>query len=140
MLAKDGLAVTFEDTHCAIFRNEEEVIRVTGNAGLYTLKNNDEIALATATTSLWHKRLGHLNVASVKKLETMADGMNLIKDPEAEKLCPPCVEGKQHKVFNRHEPSQRMTKRLEMIHQTRVDHLERLRKPEPKHSSSLQTT
>jgi transposase InsO family protein len=55
-------------------------------------------------------------MASVKNLEAMADGINLTRDSEAVGVCPPCIEGKQHKVFNRHEPSQRMTERLQMVH------------------------
>lgn len=115
-LAKDGFSVTFEDDQCTISENGEEIIRGNRSAGLYTLRNDDETALVTATASLWHRRLGHLNMASVKKLETMSHGMSLSKDPEAGRLCSPCMEGKQHRVFNRHEPSERMTKRLQMVH------------------------
>ena len=88
----------------------------TGNAGLYTLNNDYETGLVTATATLWHQRLGHLNVASVKKLESMAEGLPLSKDPATGELCPPCMEGKQHRVYNRHEPSQRVTRRLQLIH------------------------
>jgi len=115
-LAKDGLAVTFMETLCTITKDGHELIRGTGVAGLYTLHTEGEMALTAATTSLWHRRLGHLNVASVKKLETMAVGMRCTAEPKMEAVCPPCIEGKQHKVFNRHEPSTRMTKRLQMVH------------------------
>ena len=64
-LDRDGLTVTFGNMRCAISRDGEDVICGTGNAGLYTLNNDDEKALVTATATLWHWRLGHLNVASV---------------------------------------------------------------------------
>ena len=65
-LDRDGLTVTFGNMHCAISRDGKDVICGTGNAGLYTLNNNDETALVTATATPWHRRLGHLNMASVK--------------------------------------------------------------------------
>ena len=67
-------------------------------------------------TSTWHKWLGHLNMTSVKSLKSMAKKIHILEGTDEKEVCPPCLEGKQHKVFNRHEPSQRMSKRLEMIH------------------------
>ena len=55
-------------------------------------------------------------MASVKKLESMAEGLRLSKDSATGELCPLCMEGKQHRVYNRHEPSQRVTRRLQLIH------------------------
>ena len=115
-LDRDGLTVTFGNMRCAISRDGEDVICGTGNAGLYTLNNNDETALVTATATLWHRRLGHLNMASVKKLESMAEGLCFSKSSTTGELCLPCMEGKQHRVYNRHEPSQRVTKRMQLIH------------------------
>ena len=115
-LDRDGLTVTFGNIRCAISRNGKDVIYGTGNAGLYTLNNDDETALVTAAATLWHWRLGHLNMASVKKLENMAEGQRFPKDSATGEPCPPCMEGKQHRVYNRHEPSQRVTRRLELIH------------------------
>ena len=101
---------------CAISRDGEDMIYGTGNAGLYTLNNDDETALVTATATLWHRRLGHLNMASVKKPESMAEGLRFSKDSATGKLSPPCMEVKQHKVYDRHKPSQRVTRRLQLIH------------------------
>ena len=115
-LDRVGLTVTFGNMRCAISRDGEDVIYGTGNAGLYTLNNDDETVLVTTTATLWHWRLGHLNMASIKNLESMAEGLRFSKDSAAGGLCPPCMEGKQHKVYNRHLPSQRVTRRLELIH------------------------
>ena len=65
-LDRDGLTVTFGNMGCAISRDGEDVFYGTGNAGQYTLNNNDETALVTTTATLWHRRLGHLIMASVK--------------------------------------------------------------------------
>ena len=92
-LDRDGLTVTFGNMHCAISRDGENVICRTGNAGLYTLNNDDETAFVTATATLWHRGLGHLNMASVKKLESMAEGLRFSKDSATGELCPPCMEG-----------------------------------------------
>ena len=112
-LDRDGLTVTFGHMRYAISRDREDVICGTGNAGLYTLNNDDETALVIATATLWHRRLGHLNMASVKKHKSMAKGLRFSKDSATWELCPPGMEGKQHRVYNRHEPSQRVTRRLQ---------------------------
>ena len=51
-LDRDGLTVTFGNMRCAISRDGEDVICGTGNAGLYTLNNDDETALVTAAATL----------------------------------------------------------------------------------------
>src|SRR5205085_11787596 len=58
-----------------------------------------------------------LNTASVKVLQDMAKGVSLKReDHENLKVCVPCIEGKQHKVYNRHMPATRMAKRLKIVH------------------------
>ncbi len=42
--------------------------------------------------TLWHQRLGHLNMASLKKLENMVNGMNL-KEVPLHHVCEACIEG-----------------------------------------------
>ena len=66
------------------------MIRSTGNAGLCMLSIEDEFALTTVSASLWYKRVGHLNMASVKRLEKPMTG----------EMCSQCVQGKQHKGYN----------------------------------------
>ena len=44
-LNRDGLTVIFGNMRCAISRIGEDVIYGTGNAGLYTLNNDDKTAL-----------------------------------------------------------------------------------------------
>lgn len=55
-------------------------------------RRSDESLAATVSPSIWHKRLGHLNQQSLRKLVTMADGLVLEKEVFPE--CIACVEGK----------------------------------------------
>ncbi len=41
----------------------------------------------------WHERLGHLNMACLKELDAMVDGMNL-KEVPLHHICEGCVKGK----------------------------------------------
>jgi hypothetical protein len=46
---------------------------------------------------LWHERLGHLNMASLKELDAMVDGMNL-KEMSLHHICEGCVKGKHQRT------------------------------------------
>jgi hypothetical protein len=46
---------------------------------------------------LWHERLGHLNMASLKELDAMVDGMNL-KEMPLHHICEGCVKGKHQRT------------------------------------------
>jgi hypothetical protein len=45
---------------------------------------------------LWHQRFSHLNMASLKKLEKMVNGMNL-KEVPLHHVCETCIEGKHER-------------------------------------------
>jgi hypothetical protein len=53
----------------------------------YIVNSLDEGAM------LWHERLGHLNMASLKELDAMVDGMNL-KEILLHHICEGCIKGK----------------------------------------------
>jgi len=119
-LATQGYVVTFEEDSCTIARNGQVVIRGKGQ-GLYVLQDQDTALMATDEArkekeTLWHQRLGHLHMAGVRSLEKMAKGIAIRKEDSETGICVPCVEGKHHKVYRRHEPATRMTRRLEMVH------------------------
>ncbi len=46
---------------------------------------------------LWHERLGHLNIASLKELDAMVDGMNL-KEVLLQHICESCFKGKHQRT------------------------------------------
>ena len=90
MLAKDGYAVLFDPEGCSISKDAQDVIRATGT-GLYTLQTNGLRSTETAlkaeaarkeTASMWHRRLGHLNIARVTSLEKIVKGI-LLKQENA---------------------------------------------------------
>jgi hypothetical protein len=42
---------------------------------------------------LWHERLGHLNMASLKELDAMVDDVNL-KEVSLHRICQGCIKNK----------------------------------------------
>ncbi len=65
--------------------------------------------------TLWHQRLGHLNMASLKKLESMVNGMNLNEVP-LHHVCEACIEGKHQKISFPKDEARRASKLLELVH------------------------
>ncbi|KAJ8717783.1 hypothetical protein PYW07_005713 [Mythimna separata] len=63
---------------------------VTGNA--YAVITESKSDLTT-----WHKRMGHLNMADVKRLEMCAEGI-AISNKEIDTICISCCEGKQTRL------------------------------------------
>ncbi len=47
---------------------------------------------------LWHERLGHLNMASLKELDAMVNGMNL-KEVPLHPICEGCMKGKYQRIL-----------------------------------------
>lgn len=111
-----GGEVTFKNGK-AFVKLEGTVIAVGHRFGhLYLLKfrrqaPTADVAIVKPTEQLWHRRLGHLNMASVKQL--VEGGMATCNDEP--KLCEPCVFSKSTRLpFNGCRPP---TKRpLERVH------------------------
>ena len=116
-LSRAGYSLLFQGDDCIIADKGYEIARARGE-DLYFLK--EKVLLVREPkkeeAKLWHRRLGHLHMAGVKALQEMAEGMAVVKGEEDAHLCGSCVQGKHQKVYNRHEPAARMTRRLEMIH------------------------
>ena len=57
-------------------------------------------AKATKPTVLpihrWHERLGYLYEEAIKKLKSLADGMEIAPDNPNVPMCRLCLQGKQH--------------------------------------------
>jgi hypothetical protein len=64
---------------------------------------------------LWHQRLGHLNMASFKKLEKMVNGMNLEQVP-LHHACEACIESKHQRTSFLKDQVIRASKILELVH------------------------
>ena len=73
------------------------------------------------TLQLWHERLGHLNMADIRRLAGMANGIPsaFTHDSAASAssgVCPACLEGKQNRIFNRRVPASHAEAPLALIH------------------------
>jgi hypothetical protein len=64
---------------------------------------------------LWHERLGHLNMASLKELDAMVDGMNLKKVP-LHHICEGCVKGKHQRTSFPKDGTTKASQLLEIVH------------------------
>ncbi len=64
---------------------------------------------------LWHERLGHLNIASLKDLDAMVDGMNL-KEMLLHHICEGCVKGKHQRTSFPKDGATRASQLLEIVH------------------------
>jgi hypothetical protein len=64
---------------------------------------------------LWHEKLGHLNMASLKELDAMVDGMNL-KEVSLHRICEGCVKGKHQRTSFPKDGATRASQLLEIVH------------------------
>src|SRR5438552_10410958 len=64
--------------------------------------------------TVWHRRMAHLGVGDVKKLEKFAVGVRIAKDSELG-VCGNCLAGKQYRTPS-HEPTIRSMTPGELIH------------------------
>ncbi|KAI5354684.1 hypothetical protein L3X38_007579 [Prunus dulcis] len=84
-----------------------------------SLMQADHIALKASVTEctwIWHKRLGHLNLRSLKQLreKEMVHGLPHLED--ANGVCAGCQMGKQHRDWFPKEQAWRAKNPLELIH------------------------
>jgi len=63
----------------------------------------------------WHEKLGHLNMASLKELDAMVDGMNL-KEVSLHRICEGCVKGTHERTSFPKDGAMRASKLLEIVH------------------------
>lgn len=102
-LTKNGCRVEFTDVGCNIYNANKVIIAnaklynnmyklntVTGNAYVVNSENQTDIIT-------WHKRMGHLNLADVKRLESCAEGIT-ITNKDVNVVCVPCCEAKQTRL------------------------------------------
>ncbi|GKB16758.1 ty1-copia retrotransposon protein [Tanacetum coccineum] len=88
LLVRAGLKVTLEGDKVIITRNNDFVRNCYVTDGLFVLNTesttNESSAYAyiTESANMWHGRVGHLNIASIKKLKTM----NLINVVDAKEF------------------------------------------------------
>lgn len=97
-IVKKGHTVTFDKMGCVVSNNQGEVV-ATGSLkdDLFKLDQKMQMrsfACRTNQAELWHRRMGHLNYQSLKKLQSScANGVNF--SGEAVDDCKVCAMGKQ---------------------------------------------
>ncbi len=64
---------------------------------------------------LWHERLSHLNMASLKELDAMVDGMNL-KEVLLHHICEGCIKGKHQRTSFPKDGTTKASQLLEIVH------------------------
>jgi hypothetical protein len=64
---------------------------------------------------LWHERFGHFNMARLKDLDAMVNGMNLKKMP-LHHVCEACIESKHQRTSFPKDETTRASKLLELMH------------------------
>jgi hypothetical protein len=78
-------------------------------------KENANVAKSSnERATLWHQILGHLNMASLTRLEKMVNGMNLKKMP-LHHVCEACIEGKHQRTFFPQDDATMASKLLELV-------------------------
>jgi hypothetical protein len=64
---------------------------------------------------LWHERLGHLSMASLKELNAMVDGMKLKQVP-LHHICEGCIKGKHQRTSFLKDEATRASQLWEIVH------------------------
>jgi len=121
-LISEGLKVEFDKDGCKV-NNVDGIVVVEAclEKNLYLLninvqKENANVAKSlSAGATLWHQRFSHFNMASLKKLEKMVNGMNLKKVP-LHHVCEACIEGKHQRTYFLKDEATRASKLLELVH------------------------
>jgi hypothetical protein len=100
----EGFKVEFDKDGCKVNDARRVVVaeaRRDKNLYLLNVKVRKDVAhIANSLDEgamLWHERLGHLNMASLKELDAMVDGMNL-KEVSLHHICERCIKGKHQRT------------------------------------------
>jgi len=96
-LCKQGFTTQTNQNSKVIKKNRQVILSTQEIHGLYIfrLKLQKVLALSHSRTQIFHRRMGHLNLKSLRLLSHLCDGMVLDRDPT--ELCPVCAQSKAHK-------------------------------------------
>jgi hypothetical protein len=97
--------ITYEDVYMVLLMSLPHVCKDTAHIA----NSLEEGAM------LWHERLGHFNMASLKELDAMVDGMNL-KEVSLCCICEGCVNGKHQRTSFPKDGATRASQLLEIVH------------------------
>jgi hypothetical protein len=116
------LKVKFDKDGCKV-NNVHGIVMVEAHRekNLYLLninvrKENANVAkFSNERVTLWHQRLGHINMTSLKKLNTIVNVMNL-KEVPLHHVFEACIEGKHQRTSFLKDEATRASKFLELVH------------------------
>jgi hypothetical protein len=113
--------VEFDKDGCKVNNAQKVMAKAQRDKNLYLLNVKVHKDMAHITNSLdegvmfWHERFGHLNMASLKELHAMVDGMNL-KEVLLYHLCDGCIKGKHQRTSFPKDGATRTSQLLEIVH------------------------
>lgn len=117
-----GFEILFKEGAGSIMKNGRTVaVAFRGKSSLlYSLEFRRRTATANVCQAekplqIWHKRLGHLNHDSLKRLPNLVEGMKIVGTTEHPETCDVCIEGKQTRLPHK-QPRNRATRPLELVH------------------------
>jgi len=112
LTTKKGFDVHIKQNRMFFRRNKKLLFTATVNNSTTALLNGITLpmtefaGLASSSTcpldiTLWHRRLGHLNIADVKQLlsKDLVTGMDVVQHSQFDPICEPCLEGKHTRHF-----------------------------------------
>ncbi len=118
----EGFKVEFDKDGCKVNDAQGVVVaeaRKDKNLYLFNVKVCKDTAHITnfldEGAMFWHERLGHLNMARLKDLDAMVNGMNL-KEVPLHHVCEACIEGKHQRTSFPKDETIRVSKLLELVH------------------------
>lgn len=93
-----GFKVVFSAFDCKVLDEDGEVfVSGTADNGLYRLNRQNQRTFLSS--EMWHRRLRHLNSQSLKKLQSIADGIQFKGSDELN--CVTCIQGKHARDYFR---------------------------------------
>jgi hypothetical protein len=118
----EGLKVESDKDDCKVNNVHGAIVAETQrekNLYLFNVNVQKEIANVAKSSNeratFWHQRLGHLNMASFKKLEKMVNGMNL-KEMPLHHVCETYIEGKHQRTYFPKDEATKVLKLLKVVH------------------------
>jgi len=118
MMEERGAEVSFKGGKTIIKISDKVAACGTRKSGLYHLDMAPLLDIAAvASLQLWHERLGHVNVAGVKRMikNKDIDGIKC-SSMAVNDVCEPCVYGKAAMMPMPSAGGGRVTKRLQLVH------------------------
>ena len=130
-LDKKGFETTTKNGEMAIMKNGSRRVMARREKGMYHLKANGEVVLATGQKSptgepgqespaeakkkIWHWRLGHVSKAVMKRVALTSKLEGFEYDEEEVENCEDCILAKMQKTL-RKKAEATTTRKLELVH------------------------